>query len=338
MTKPSPFAPVVGARLSRRRVLAGIGGAVATAGLSGIRGANSDTAAARPAGAPGATPAAAPTEEQETMDRQQLEKLVQFVHPEKPYGYLPGLDEGTTAALYGLDPEAYRELRARFDANARRAAEELLADPAFAERVDRLPFRPGATLVGLGESVTDDLQSWLEILRHLLALRRPRDGIRVVNMGIESTTTTQALLRIVPTLAQRPDWILCGLGAADAVRVGRQPTKTVVSLEETGRNLAELRRIAGEQSAARWVWITPPTVNEEIAAQYPPFQQIQFALRNDDLAAVADLVRAQDDPVVDVQAVFGRPAPAELVGSDGIHPSLAGQRAIAKALVERLAA
>ena len=334
MTTPMHSAPLVSARLSRRRVLAGVGGGLAAVGLAGLR--DGGQALAAGVAAPDATPAATPTEE--TMDRQQIEKLVRYVHPEKTYGFLPGLDERASAALYGLDVEAYRSLRAQFDANARQAAEQLLADPTFADRVDRLPFSPGDTIVGIGESVTDDLQSWLEILRHLLTLRRPQDEVRFVNMGIESTTTTVALSRIVPIIGQQPNWILCGLGAADAVRVGQNPEKTVVSVEETARNLDELRRIAGEQSAARWVWITPPIVNEEIAAQFPPFQQIQFSLRNEDLAAVGDVVRAQEDPVVDIQAVFGRPAPPELVGPDGIHPSLAGQRTIAAALVERLTA
>jgi len=40
--------------------------------------------------------------------------------------------------------------------------------------------------------------------------------------------------------------------------------------------------------------------------------------------------------VVDVQAVFGTPADPELQGPDGVHPSLAGQKAIARAFVERL--
>lgn len=279
-----------------------------------------------------------------------LAKLVQFVHPEKVYGFLPGLDEALLAALYGLDVATYRELTGRFDENVRDVARDLLADPSFARRVHRLPFRPGETVVGIGESVTDDLQSWLEILRRLLDLQRPNDRIRVVNRGIEGSTTTDGLGRFVQLVGRQPDWIICCLGAADAVRHGENSTKTAVSLEETAENLSEMRHLAATQTDARWVWITPPTVNERIASSFPPFQQIQMTVRNEDLIAIGDLLRGRSDScfdanpvrgsdsVVDIQDVFGRPAPPEFVLSDGIHPSLVGQRAIANALVERLTA
>ena len=112
-----------------------------------------------------------PMTEQLTPD--QLRFLVQFIHPDKT---LPAqLD--TSAARIGplFDPGGmlYEQLVDEFAANARRAAEELLADPAFAAQIDRLPFAPGSTVVGLGDSITDDYQSWLEILRHVLAMRRP---------------------------------------------------------------------------------------------------------------------------------------------------------------------
>lgn len=279
-----------------------------------------------------------------------LEKLVQFVHPEKVYGFLPGLNENRLAALYGLDIATYRNLRGQFTANARDAAQHLLEDSSVANRVHRLPFRPGETVVGIGESVTDDLQSWLEILRHLLNSQMSNDRVNVVNQGIEGSTTTDGLGRFVQILEQQPDWIICCLGAADAVRYGKEPTKTAVSLKETVKNLAEIRRLAATQSDARWVWITPPTVNERLASTFPPFQQIQMVLRNEDFIAIGDVLRGQSDaevdinpvresdPVVDIQAVFGQPAPPEFVLSDGIHPSLLGQRAIVETLIEELAA
>ena len=292
------------------------------------------TARAQPA-----TPAATPTTGGE-IPEEAFAQLVQFVHPHKFFFYLPGFaDEAVQAAVYGLDAAAYREIVAGFAANARRAAEELLADPAFAARVDRLPFEAGTTVVGLGESDMDDLQSWLEILRHLLELRRPQDGISVVNQGISGQATDEALGRLVGfILPQQPAWIVCALGGNDAVRYGRQATKTRVSLDETAKNLAELRQLAAAQSAAEWVWVTRWPVDEARIAAYPPFQQAQFFLRGEDMDAVNELVRNQPGLVVDLVPVFGRPPTAEYLGEDGLHPSLAGHQAIARALVERLTA
>jgi acyl-CoA thioesterase-1 len=266
-----------------------------------------------------------------------IETWIQFTHLEKLYGYLPGMDEALMAWLFGLGLQEYREVKGRFDANARDAAKEILEDASFAGRVDRLPFRSGETMVGVGDSITDDLQSWLEIARHLLEERRPQDGIRVVNGGLSAHTTAMVLRRFVPmVVAQEPDRIICLPGGNDATRIGPEPNKPQVSPEETPRNLEAMRRIAGEQTGAEWVWITPPTYDKQRASSFPPFKMGQSVFRNDDIVASGDLVRAQEDAVVDVQAVFGLPADPELQGPDGVHPSLAGQRAIARAFVERL--
>jgi len=266
-----------------------------------------------------------------------VENLVQYTHLEKLYNYLPGMDEALMARLFGLGLEEYREIRGRFDANARGAALELLEEPGFAGRVDRLPFRTGQTVVGVGDSITDDLQSWLEIVRHLLEERRPQDGIRVINAGLSAHTTAMVLRRFVPNVvALKPDWILCLLGGNDGTRIGSEPNKPQVSPEETAKNLEAMRRIAREQTEADWAWISPPTYDEERASAFPPFKMGQSVFLNDDIIAIGDYIREQEEIVVDTQALFGLPADPELQGPDGVHPSLAGQKAIARAFVERL--
>ena len=89
------------------------------------------------------------------MQNPMIQNLVQFTHLEKTYGYLPGMNEVTAAALFGLDEVTYREIKNRFDANARGAAQELLEDRSLAQHVDRLPFRFQETVLGVGDSFTD---------------------------------------------------------------------------------------------------------------------------------------------------------------------------------------
>lgn len=270
------------------------------------------------------------------MQNPMIQNLVQFTHLEKTYGYLPGMSEATAAALFGLDEATHREIKDRFDENAREAAQELLENRSLAERVDRLPFRSGDTVLGVGDSFTDDLQSWLEIVRHLLGARRPHDEITVVNAGVSAQTTATALRRFVSLISQEPDWIVCCLGGNDVTRTGPEPNKPQVSREETTKNLVAMRRMAAMLTDASWVWITPPTFEEERAAAYPPFQMGQSHWRNEDVGAIGDFMREQPEPTVDLQALFGTPADPELQGPDGVHPSLAGQKAITKAFVESL--
>ena len=61
------------------------------------------------------------------------------------------------------------------------------------------------------------------------------------------------------------------------------------------------------------------------------------AWRNDDLRAVVELVRSQQDPVVDLWAAFGEPADPALLLDDGLHPSLAGQTRIVREVLKSLA-
>ena len=264
------------------------------------------------------------------------ERMLQFFHYEKVLALMPGMSEGLLATLNGFSVEVYRATRERFAEQARGAARELLADAGFAALVDRLPFAPGAVVVGLGDSITDDLQSWLEILRQLLDLRRPDDQVLIINAGISGETTMQLLARFLGVVVVQPDWVICFAGTNDARRHGTQPLKTLVSVAETEQNFAALRHYGATQTNARWLWVTPATVVEERIAADPFLSSRQVMWRNDDLHAVAEVVRRQPDPHVDLQPLFGTPADPGLLLSDGLHPNLAGQVVIVRAVVERL--
>jgi acyl-CoA thioesterase-1 len=270
------------------------------------------------------------------LTREQTEYLIQFIHPDKLVPWSTTVNDRVLSMIYGLDLSDYRAVRKRFSDQARTTAQKLLENADFADRLNRLPFAPKSVVVGLGDSITDDHQSWLEILRELLSLRRRQDAIQVVNAGISGDTTSQLIARFESVIMRKPDWIICMAGSSDARLQGRKPTKTLVSLEETGKNLRMLRHYARTQTRARWIWMTPGTVIEEKIARHWLLGAGKMRWRNRDLAAIARVIRRQPDPVVDLQRVFGRPAKPALLMDDGIHPSLAGQKAILKALIERL--
>lgn len=272
----------------------------------------------------------------EPFTREQLVHTIQFHHPEKVLAGMPGIDDKVVAAILGTDVDTYRKIRADFAEHARESARGLLADSSFAVRVDRLPFAPGSTVVGLGDSITDDLQSWLEILRHLLDLRRPQNKTRVVNAGVSGETTSDIISRFLAVTLEHPDWIICFVGTNDARLHGRSPTKILVSLEETEKNLVMLRNFAVTQTSARWVWMTPAAVIEERIAVDDFLAPEQLMWSNKDISAIAQIVRRQPGMVIDLRPVFGNPPNPDLLLPDGLHPSLAGQTAIVRALVEQL--
>jgi acyl-CoA thioesterase-1 len=258
---------------------------------------------------------------------------VQYTHLEKLYGYLPGMQR-ILPDIFDMSREEYEEVRGSFEAAARAAAGELLRDERVAGLVDALPVSAGQRILAVGDSVTDDLQSWAEVLRHLLEIRRSDDAITVINAGLSAHTTAMVLRRWPATLAPRPDLVICALGGNDVTRVGPDAAKCQVSLSETLANLRELRRIADALTTTRWVWMTPVPVHEERVADFEPFKFGHSTWRNTDITELAEGVLALDDPVVDLVSTFGVPADPQLQGPDGVHPSLAGQKAITVALLE----
>jgi lysophospholipase L1-like esterase len=86
--------------------------------------------------------------------------------------------------------------------------------------------------------------------------------------------------------------------------------------------------------------MTPTACDTERIAAYPPFRGQQIWLEDADLRAVGDAIRTtagDGDLVVDLGDAFGSPPEADLLSADGLHPTLAGQKAIARRFVERLA-
>lgn len=255
---------------------------------------------------------------------------LQYIHLEKLYGWLPGLAE-SLPSVFGVTATEYGAVRARFDAAALAAAENLLADADVADRVARLPFGPGSRILAVGDSITDDLQSWAEILRHALTVARPADRITVVNAGLSAHTTAMVLRRLPSLLQPAPAWIVCGLGGNDVTRIANG--KVQVSPAESVANLRALQQIC---PTARWVWLTPVPVDEVRVRAHVPFRYGASSWSNDDIVALADAIRGFDEPVVDLVSAFGVPADPDLQGVDGVHPTLAGQQRIARALIETL--
>ena len=266
------------------------------------------------------------------MSNEQIRWLLKVIQPERTLASLPGgagVSQETHAALLGLPSEAYSTEIARMKAEAREGASELLADPAIASMVDRLPLRKGAQVVAFGDSLTSDPQSWALILSELLAARRAADGISVAISAVGGETTTHGLVRIGAVVGQQPDWILFLIGTNDARTQGPHPTKTLVHPEETVRNIAELRHRVTRETRARSVWITPPAVNEDKVAEHWGLARFGVRFRNEDLARVARTIRDIDGAAIDVFSTLGTPPPAELLMGDGLHFTVAGQKRLA---------
>lgn len=266
------------------------------------------------------------------LSREQKQYVLHLIHHEKTVF----ASEEICAALLGYDLPDFREIKMEFAHCVRQIAQELLSDPTFCHLIERLPFKAGSIVVGLGDSITDDYTSWCEILREVLALHRPDDGIQVINAGVSGQTTTEILSRFLQVVNQNPDWLIIMAGTNDARRHGLHPTKSLVSSEETEKNYEALRAFSENQTHARICWMTPPPVIPEQIVNHWFLSQAQVMWLNEDLQKLSKILLKMPDLVVDLQTAFDPPDP-KLFMDDGLHPSLEGQKVILRALVEKLA-
>ena len=158
----------------------------------------------------------------------------------------------------------------------------------------------------------------------------------MINAAIWGQTTTEALRRIIVQVKQKPDWVLCHLGANDCMRYGGENNKTTVSLSETLKNLETIRTIVANETNARFIWMAPAPIHEKKIAAFPPFKAIKMSLKNEDIMAVGDSLLQKQDFMLDMRNEFGVPAQSEYVQFDGGHLTIKGQKLIAEALVKKL--
>jgi lysophospholipase L1-like esterase len=248
------------------------------------------------------------------LDDEAAELLVRFEHPAKFLGVLelPGaaaLGEAAIAAAYALAPARVAALRAMFAEQARAAASSL----------DASGLAPGV-VVALGDSITDDLVSWAEILRWALD---GRDGAVLVNAGVSGDTTADVLRRLHGVVALRPSLVITMLGTNDCQRHGPSAQR----LMPAAATRANLAAIAGwlQAAGARTLWIAPPPVDEAALAR--AVGDRLFSMRDADTAEVAAMLAALGGPVIDVRDTL-----RDALLPDGVHPTLAGQTRIAAAV------
>lgn len=263
------------------------------------------------------------------MSNEQVNWLLKAIQPERSLASLPGganFDQDAHAALLGLPTEVYAAELGRLQRQASEAASVLLADPTVRFMIDSLPLRNGATIVTFGDSLTSDPQSWAVVLREMLKMRRGADRISMTISAVAGETTTHGLVRFGEIADAQPDWIIFLIGTNDARTQGPHPTKTLVHHEETARNIAELRQRVATETGARTIWITPPAVNEAQVAAHWGLSRFGVRFYNEDVGRVAEIVRANDSPVIDAFTSLGSPPSSGLLMDDGLHLALEGHK------------
>ena len=239
--------------------------------------------------------------------------------------------------LAGLLATPWEQVAAEIEAmraEAGRAAAELLTDPRVRAALEALPFGAGDRVVAIGDSITADRVGWFEMLRAAVAASGAA-GFALHNLGLSGNTTADVLERFDLLAAARPTQVLLMLGTNDARRHGRVAGTSMVTGPETERNLRALVQLITGELRAGVTLITPPPVDGPAVDAY--FADLPLSW---DAAAVADIaarVRRVDAGCVGLHAAMQARGARELLESDGVHPTPAGQQFILATIVQHLA-
>ncbi len=278
-----------------------------------------------------------PEEELNRTDKKNiLQYLAQFLNVERQFPLLPGVrDVGVVAKFIGLEPQELIDIRSHFDDQTKKAALELLKDEETVGQVQQLPFTENDRIAVLGDSLTDDLQSWFEIFTQMLEIALPDKNLTFVNASVTGDTSCEALKRFDrDIISGEPDWVIIALGTHDAERLNFAAGRTLVSLTEFWENLNTLDLAVKELTKNPVIWMTPPPVIEEMMDESPEFNSI---IRERDLVQYRDVISGKSGYIVDPPGSrLGRPPEAWNYLNDGLHPSLAGHALTVKALLRAL--
>jgi lysophospholipase L1-like esterase len=271
-------------------------------------------------------------------EKEALEKyLLQFLNLEKHFPLLPGIkNEESIAGLMGISVDELQNLRSLFAENAKESALELLKEEDVLEWVDQLPFEKDDTIVAFGDSSTDDLQGWFEILKNVLDITIEGADFKFINAGLSYNTTSEALRRMNrDVLSHEPDWVIVNLGTFDAIRPYYFKNRTLIPLSESWENLSTIEDAIATVTDNPPIWITPTPI---IPGLLDEMELFDFDIKDQDLASVREVITGKKGYIVDpLGHRMGNPPEAWYFLSDGINPSLSGHTNTVKELLKSLA-
>jgi lysophospholipase L1-like esterase len=235
------------------------------------------------------------------------------------------------AEAFGVEPAELQAIRDGLRARVAAAADALLAEAGFVDKLRAVPAREGGTVVVVGDSTSADLLSCAYLLGALLERTRP--DLNFVNRAVSGRTTAETIATAAGLIAAQPDTVFLLVGANDARRHGALANVRMASLEETTRNFAELKRLIELETHAQIVAVAPapfdPSVGEAQREQGMWFLP-------DDLAEIVRAFCGVFPEAIRLDSAADGLA-AQFWSFDGVHPSLDGHTAILRTVVDALA-
>ncbi len=265
--------------------------------------------------------------------------LVDFKFDQVPATIGLNISDSVAAEMLGISAADFDAEIQKIGEEVNAAATQLLAEPDVARGIAKWELGESPTVMFAGDSITALRRSYAEILRVMLTRAQPDVKLNFQNVADPGFTSGNALQDTYTTfLSKNPAWVFVFYGTNDAQHVESVEGRSLVSPEEYRNNIRAIVKAFQTHTAARMVLIAPPPLLDKQANEaygkkhiaYSTATVAKYAGVMKEVAAEAGL------PCVDLFALFGTPPDAKYFGPDGLHPNLAGQMEMVRAVLRSI--
>ncbi len=269
----------------------------------------------------------------------ELDNSLRYIHPRRLCSALPGVEKMAAenpAALYGVEEATFLSARERLRTHQSQAVRQLIKTPEFEAFSRRPRLDRGDVVLAIGDSLTDDSLSWIELIRGSILEAKGPSYASVINVGVSGFTTSDVLSNLIPHLKAYPNWVIFMIGTNDARRHGWNRSHPLHGASQTQQNLAAIVALTSEKTTAEQLWLTPPPVLEGQQHDHWLLRDQEIWYSNQDLGVIASLVKRQPAATIDLWPDFTGQRRGVLYSEDGVHLTAEGQIVVARRVLAHL--
>lgn len=270
--------------------------------------------------------------------KQQLLRQAQFFHPQKKYAFLRGGNNPAAhAALFGVRESFYQSLLDEFDRNVASACEQLCQNKQFRDNIINLDIPAEGSIVVIGDSLTDDSQSWFSILQRTFQTLRPQDKIKFHNHAVSGDGTPHLQWSVIEALQHQASVYFVFTGTNDGRIQGYEHGHTLTSLSESERNIKQTLAFIEKRNTNPWIWLTPVGSDTKRINEHEFFKPLEATWDNQHINQVANIIAEHAPICLDLRPDFTPIVDSTLMDEDGLHWSIEGQKLVTQLIVDHLA-
>lgn len=235
--------------------------------------------------------------------KEHLEILVRYFHPERKYPFLRGaFNQSAHASLFGIREQLYTRIRDSLRSQMIAYIDEKLQTSDLADKINQLSFPKGSKVVAIGDSLTDDLLSWFEMLAYAFSKVRSEDDIQFVNYATTGDNSSQLLQSIVEVhQLENVAHVFCLIGTNDSRCFGQGIDKPNISFREFQENIEAITQYHQQKSSASWTWLLPVLVDIERINADPFLQNLELSWNNSQIEQIQAYLQAREESSVELQ-------------------------------------